>query len=132
MLDYCVYCARSVNTDSDPGCYAIQGVCLCAKCREQASIQGPGRDGVHTRDREVPLDGRMGLAEGIVSLERKGVTYRGHWATLKNRIFVYWGLKEDSALLGMFDKEPETLARVLLFDMVSKELAKHHATPKEK
>jgi len=27
---------------------------------------------------------------------------------------VYWNLTENSALLGMFDKEPETLARILL------------------
>jgi hypothetical protein len=27
---------------------------------------------------------------------------------------VDWGLDEESALLGMFDREPKTLARILL------------------
>ena len=58
----------------------------------------------------------------------KGVTYTGRWATTENRIFVYWNLKEDSTLLGIFDKEPETLARIVLSDLVNQELTKHGAT----
>lgn len=36
MLDYCVHCSCSVNTNSDPSCYDLHGVCLCTRCREQA------------------------------------------------------------------------------------------------
>ena len=57
--------------------------------------------------------------EGVVSLQRHGIIYTGQWATTGNRIFVYWEMLEDSALLGMFDKEPETLARFLLSDLVN-------------
>lgn len=78
----------------------------------------------------MPLDNRTGLTEGVVSLQRHGITYTGQWVTTENRIFVYWNLKEDSALLGMFDKEPETLARIVLSDMVNRELTKHDATAK--
>jgi hypothetical protein len=68
---------------------------------------------------------RTGLAEGMVSLQRHGITYTGNWVTTGNRIFVYWDLKEDSALLGMFDREPETLARMLLSDLVNRKLTNH-------
>jgi hypothetical protein len=63
-----------------------------------------------------------GLVEGFVSLQRHGITYTGQWATTDNRIFVYWDMHEDSALLGTFDKEPEILARSLLSDLVNRKL----------
>ena len=79
----------------------------------------------------MPLDDKQTrLIEGVVSLARHGITYTGQWARNENRIFVYWNLIEDSALLGMFDKEPETLARILLSDLVKRELTKHDATAK--
>ncbi|MHB8478734.1 MAG: hypothetical protein ACYDBZ_20950 [Steroidobacteraceae bacterium] len=77
----------------------------------------------------MPLDGK-GPAEGIVSLQRQGITYTGQWATTGNRIFVYWEMHEDSALLGMFDKEPETLARILLSDLVNRKLTNRDGKPK--
>ena len=49
----------------------------------------------------MPLD-KAGLAEGIVSLQRYGITYTGQWFTTGDRIFVCWNLIEDSCLLGMF------------------------------
>jgi hypothetical protein len=66
----------------------------------------------------MPWD-KTGLTEGVVTLQQHGITYTGQWATTANRIFVYWNMKEDSALLGMFDKEPEVLARLVLSDMVT-------------
>ena len=68
---------------------------------------------------------KTGLAEGIVSLQRYGITYTGQWVTTGNRIFVYWNLLEDSSLLGMFHKQPENLARMLLLDLVKREPTKH-------
>lgn len=72
----------------------------------------------------MPLD-KTGFAQGIVSLERYGVTYTGQWVTTGNRISVYWNSQEDSCLLGMFQKQPENLARMLLLDLVKRELTKH-------
>ena len=69
----------------------------------------------------MPPD-RTDLAEGAVSLQLHGTTHTGHWVTTGNRIFVYWNLLEDSSLLGMFDREPEKLARVLLWDLINREL----------
>lgn len=76
---------------------------------------------VNARCCAMPLAG-TGLAEGVVSLQQQGITYTGQWATTGNRIYVYWDMHEDSALLGMFDEEPETLARFLLSDLVSRKL----------
>lgn len=134
MLDCCVNCSRTVNTVAEPFCYDVHDVCLCKECREQALAE----DRPHTntvryrRDQQMLLDNRTGLAEGVVSLQRYGNKYTGQWATTGNRISVYWNMKEDSALLGMFDKEPETLARILLSDMVNRELTKHDAAAKRK
>ena len=72
----------------------------------------------------MPLD-TTGLAEGIVSLQRYGITYTGQWFTTGDRIFVCWNLIEDSCLLGMFHKQPENLARMLLLDLVKREPTKH-------
>jgi hypothetical protein len=72
----------------------------------------------------MPVDDTSNLAEGTVTLERGAVTYSGQWATTGNRITVYFGLDEESALLGMFATEPETLARVLLAELVERRLGR--------
>ena len=72
---------------------------------------------------------RTNVSEGAVSLQLHGITHTGHWVTTGNRIFVYWNLLEDSSLLGMFDREPEKLARVLLSDLINRELPKHDRNP---
>jgi len=38
---------------------------------------------------------------------------------------VYLGLDEESALLGMFEKGPETLARIMLSELVKRQTGKH-------
>ncbi len=60
----------------------------------------------------MPVDDTSNLAEGTVTLQPGAVTYIGQWATTENRIIAYLGLDEESALLGMFATEPETLARM--------------------
>ena len=65
----------------------------------------------------------------MVTLQRHGITYTGQWAATENRIFIYWNLQEDSALLGMFDEEAETLARILLSNLVKREPTKHAKLP---
>jgi hypothetical protein len=64
------------------------------------------------------------LAEGTVTLKRGANTYTGQWATTGNRLVCYLGFDEESALLGMFEKEPETLARILLSELINRQLAK--------
>lgn len=64
----------------------------------------------------MSVDSRPG-AEGVATLERHGITYTGQWATTDNRVFVYWNLQENSALIGV-RKEPDTLVRISLSDLV--------------
>jgi hypothetical protein len=40
MVDYCARCSRNVNSNSDPSCYALGGVCLCKECREAMLREG--------------------------------------------------------------------------------------------
>jgi hypothetical protein len=49
--------------------------------------------------------------EGILSLQRYGTTFTAQWAVTGNRLTVYLGLDEESTMLDMFEKEPETLAK---------------------
>jgi hypothetical protein len=78
----------------------------------------------------MPADDTSHLAEGTVTLERGAVTYTGQWATTGNRIIVYLGLDEESALLGMFATDPETLARMLLAELIDRRLSKYKIPPK--
>ena len=64
------------------------------------------------------------LAEGTISLRRGQDIYTGEWVKTGNRLMVYLGLDEESALLGMFEKEPETLARIVLSEMLDRRAAK--------
>lgn len=72
----------------------------------------------------MPIDTGPKPAEGTVTLRRDGISYTGHWATTGLRIFVYLGADEESASLGMFAREPETLARILLSELINRQLAK--------
>ena len=72
----------------------------------------------------MPLDAKSGLREGSVTLRRGEITYTGQWAATGNRLTVYLGLDEESALLGVLENEPETLARILLSDLVKRQRAK--------
>jgi hypothetical protein len=72
----------------------------------------------------LELDNRPKLREGSIALRRNGITYTGQWATTGNRLIVYLGLDKESALLGMFDKEPKTLARILLWELIKRQTAK--------
>lgn len=71
----------------------------------------------------MPLDTSSELREGSVTLRRGEMTYTGQWAATGNRLIVYLGVDEESALLGMFESEPETLARILLSDLIRRQRA---------
>jgi hypothetical protein len=68
--------------------------------------------------------GKASFPEGIVSLQRYGMTFTGQWIVTDSRLTVYLGLDKESTLLGMFEKEPETLAIILLSDLVKRQLEK--------
>jgi hypothetical protein len=63
-------------------------------------------------------------SEGTVSLQRHGVTFTGQWAVTGSRLVVYLGIDEESTLLGMFEKEPANLARIVLADLLKRQLEK--------
>jgi hypothetical protein len=62
--------------------------------------------------------------EGTISLRRGEDIYTAEWVKTGNRVVVYLGLDEESALLGMFDKEPEILARIVLSELLDRKIAK--------
>jgi hypothetical protein len=72
----------------------------------------------------MAINDKTSRPEGIVSLQRHGTTFTGQWAVTGNRLTVYLGLDEESTMLGMFEKEPETLARIVLSDLVKRQLEK--------
>lgn len=72
----------------------------------------------------LPRDTESALREGSVTLRCGEITYTGQWAATGNRLIVYLGLDEESALLGTFEKEPEILARTLLSDLIKRQRAK--------
>jgi hypothetical protein len=72
----------------------------------------------------MQVDDTPKLAEGTVTLKRGVNIYIAQWATTGNRLICYLGLDEESAPLGMFASEPETLARILLSELITRQLAK--------
>jgi hypothetical protein len=72
----------------------------------------------------MAISDKTNRPEGIVSLQRYGTTFTAQWAVTDNRLTVYWGLDEESTMLGMFEKEPETLARIVLSELVQRRLEK--------
>jgi hypothetical protein len=72
----------------------------------------------------MAINDKTSRPQGIVSLQRYGTTFTGQWAVAGNRLTVYLGLDEESTALGMFEKEPETLARSVLSELVTRQLEK--------
>jgi hypothetical protein len=64
------------------------------------------------------------IAEGTVSLRRGQEIYTAEWVKAGTRLMVYWGLDEESALLGVFEKEPEALARIVLSELLDRKVDK--------
>jgi hypothetical protein len=53
--------------------------------------------------------------DGKVSVERGALAYTARWRVSGNTLIVSFGADEEEAvILGMFEREPETLARMLL------------------
>lgn len=65
------------------------------------------------------IDDKSKPIEGTVTVERAGV-YSAHWTIRGNKLIVYFGPDEEGVTLGMFEREPETLARILLAEMIDR------------
>ena len=79
----------------------------------------------------MPVDDTPKLTEGAVILKRGADAYTGQWATTGYRLVCYLGQDEESAPLGIFEKEPETLARILLSELINRHLATRTKPPKK-
>jgi hypothetical protein len=65
------------------------------------------------------------ITKGTVTLERGAVTFEGEWNIVVDRLIVRWGRFDESALLGMFELEPDKLARMLLAELIDRHLPPH-------
>jgi hypothetical protein len=61
---------------------------------------------------------------GMVTIEREDRAYTAQWRVQGNKLIVNWDDDEEPARLGMFEKEPEVLARMLLTELVNRKLGK--------
>ena len=69
------------------------------------------------------LDNQRKLGESTVTVEREGVYY-GTWRIRGNKVIVCFEGDEEALALGMFEKDPEALARMLLAKMLSRRFGK--------
>jgi hypothetical protein len=61
---------------------------------------------------------------GMVTIERDEGAYTARWRVHGNKLIVNWDDDEEPAQLGMFEKEPEALARMLLTELLDRKLGK--------
>jgi len=61
---------------------------------------------------------------GAVTVEREEHAYTAQWRVQGNKLIVSWDNDEEPAQLGMFEKEPEVLARMLLAELLDRKLGK--------
>jgi hypothetical protein len=62
----------------------------------------------------------MSDSKGTVGLEEGPLTYTAIWKVDGDKLVVYFRGKEEAALLGAFANEPETLARMLLKELIDR------------
>ena len=61
---------------------------------------------------------------GVVTIERDERTYTARWRVQGNKLIVNWDNDEEPAQLGMFEKESEVLARLLLAELLDRKLGR--------
>lgn len=61
---------------------------------------------------------------GMVTIEREERRYTARWRVQGNKLIVIWDNEEEPAHLGMFETEPEALARMLLAELLDRKLGK--------
>jgi hypothetical protein len=62
---------------------------------------------------------------GMVTIEREKRAYSARWRVQGNKLIVNWEDDEEPVHLGMFEKEPEALARLLLAELLDRKLGRH-------
>lgn len=63
---------------------------------------------------------------GVVTIERDERAYTARWRVQGNKLIVNWDNDEEPAQLGMFEKEPEVLARLLLAEILDRKLGRQN------
>jgi hypothetical protein len=58
--------------------------------------------------------------EGIITLERGSLTHTAKWRVRGNTLIVYFGADNEAVLLGSFEREPDSLARMVLAELVER------------
>ena len=61
---------------------------------------------------------------GMVTVEREEHAYTARWRVQGNKLIINWDNDEEPAHLGMFETEPEALARMLLAELLDRKLGK--------
>ena len=59
---------------------------------------------------------------GMVTIERDERAYTAQWRVQGNKLIVSWDNNDEPVWLGMFEKEPETLAKLMLAELVHRKL----------
>jgi hypothetical protein len=62
--------------------------------------------------------------DGTVSIERGALSYTARWKVSGNTLIVSCGADEEAVPLRMFERKPETLARMLLAEFVERKLVR--------
>jgi hypothetical protein len=70
---------------------------------------------------EVPMNTSIPFT-GMVTIERDERPYTARWRVQGNKLIVDWDNSEEPVWLGMFEKEPETLAKLLLAELLDRKL----------
>jgi hypothetical protein len=58
----------------------------------------------------------------MVTVEREERAYTAQWRVQGNKLIVRWDNNDEPVCLGMFEKEPETLAKLLLTELLNRKL----------
>jgi hypothetical protein len=59
---------------------------------------------------------------GRVTIEREERAYTAQWRVQGKTLILSWDNNDEPVWLGMFEKEPETLAKLLLMEMLNRKL----------
>jgi hypothetical protein len=59
---------------------------------------------------------------GLVTIEREQRAYTAEWRVQGDKLIVSWDNNDEPVWLGMFEKEPETLAKLLLAELLNRTL----------
>jgi hypothetical protein len=61
---------------------------------------------------------------GMVTIDREERAYTARWRVQGNKLIVKWEDDEEPVQLGIFENEPEALARMLLAELLDRKLGK--------